>query len=241
MKMNFSLILFTMATCCVSNVYAEYSVERSQPVIDPAVQARQSLLQQRAHLELINYLILENGYQSYLEIGIAGGQNLNAVIAKHKIGVDPNPFTPATYHLTSDDFFQMNRETFDIIFIDGLHLHEQVIKDIENSLACLNPNGIIVVHDCTPATEQAQSRTPFYGGWNGDVWKAAAYLRMHVENIGFCVLDTDHGCGIVVPQSTQSLYPAIPLEKLDWDFYVKNRNELLNVISLEEWLSTTRN
>ena len=231
------MILFTITTCCVSNIYTECSVERSQQVIDPVVQARQSLLQQRAHLELINYLILENGYQSYLEIGIAGGQNFNGVIAMHKVGVDPNPYISTTYCLTSDEFFQRNGETFDIIFIDGLHLHEQVLKDIENSLACLNPNGVIVVHDCTPATEQAQSRTPFYGGWNGDVWKAAAYLRMHVDNIGFCVLDMDHGCGVVVPQSTQRLYPAIALEKLDWDFYLKNRNELLNVISLEHWLN----
>ena len=53
--------------------------------------------------------------------------------------------------MTSDEFFSQNKETFDLIFIDGLHIHEQVLKDIDNSLNVLNENGVILLHDCLPA------------------------------------------------------------------------------------------
>ena len=34
------------------------------------------------------------------------------------------------YKMSSDIFFKSNKKYFDIIFIDGLHLEEQVDKDI---------------------------------------------------------------------------------------------------------------
>ena len=88
-----------------------------------------------------------------------------------------------------------------------------------------------------PATQQAQSRTPCLGAWNGDVWKSAAYIRMHLRDVHFCVLNMDHGCGIVTPNSSQTLYPTYPIEDMDWDYYIKNKTNLLNLISLESWLS----
>jgi predicted O-methyltransferase YrrM len=70
------------------------------------------------------------------------------------IGVDPNQ--GVTLRMTSDEFFAANQFTFDIVFIDGLH--DQVAKDIENSLRVLNPGGIIVMHDCNPTTKISQLR-----------------------------------------------------------------------------------
>lgn len=48
---------------------------------------------------------------------------------------------------TSDKFFEINKEKFDLIYIDGSHEMEQVYKDISNSWACLNHNGIIICDD----------------------------------------------------------------------------------------------
>lgn len=95
------------------------------------------------------------------------------------------------------------------------------------------------MHDCMPTTEAGQSRTIIPGGaWNGDVWKAAAYIRMHLPKVYFCVLDMDWGCGILTPNSTQQLYPAAPIESMDWNYYVKNKIQLLNVMSLEQWVKS---
>lgn len=48
---------------------------------------------------------------------------------------------------TSDKFFEINKERFDLIYIDGSHDAQQVYKDICNSWAYLNHNGIIVCDD----------------------------------------------------------------------------------------------
>ena len=46
----------------------------------------------------------------------------------------------------------LNSETkFDVIFIDGLHLAEQVERDIENSLDFIKEDGYF--YDCNPPSE----------------------------------------------------------------------------------------
>ena len=42
----------------------------------------------------------------------------------------------------ANEWIRKNKETFDIIFIDGLHHYDQVIKDINNSLNILNKGFI---------------------------------------------------------------------------------------------------
>ena len=49
-----------------------------------------------------------------------------------------------------DQFFRKNKESFDLIFLDGLHTYEQTIKDINNGIQSIQDNGIILIHDCLP-------------------------------------------------------------------------------------------
>ena len=51
------------------------------------------------------------------------------------------------YKKTSDNFFENNKEKFDLIYIDGSHEAPQVYNDLYNSWACLNSNGIIICDD----------------------------------------------------------------------------------------------
>ncbi len=196
------------------------------------------LLTKQRRTDLINFLIVQNNYTSYLEIGIADGTNFREIIAPRKVGVDPVPGFPGICRETSDSYFSRNSEMFDIIFIDGLHLHEQVLKDVFNSLAHLNENGIIIMHDCMPFIERHQVRNPPPGeSWNGDVWKAIAHLRMYNSNLSVCVLDMDCGCGIINPRGSQELFPQAPLSALTWAYYVNNKQELLKVKKIEDWLT----
>ena len=48
---------------------------------------------------------------------------------------------------TSDEFFLKNKNTFDLIYIDGNHLFEFVKNDIFNSLKYISDEGIIVLDD----------------------------------------------------------------------------------------------
>ncbi|MBI3236568.1 MAG: class I SAM-dependent methyltransferase [Chlamydiales bacterium] len=200
---------------------------------------QQLLLQQRSRTALLNFLIKTQGYKNYLEIGVSDGANFAKIAAARKVGVDPSLNSAATHKMTSDEFFTKNQETFDLIFIDGLHLCEQVLRDIDHALDCLSPGGRIVMHDCLPTlmVHQNRKRDPQITEWTGDVWKAAAYVRMHYDDVHFCVINMDWGCGVITPGKGQKVFPPTSIENLDWDFYVRNRKELLKIVSLESWLT----
>jgi len=192
--------------------------------------------------EIIRNLIEKNNYSSYLEIGSCDNYTFNKVQnVKIKDSVDPNG--RAMYNMTSDQYFaNYCKNKYDIIFIDGLHLAEQVLKDVYNSLAVLNDNGILVLHDCLPESEKNQTRELILGtAWTGDVWKAVADLRYR-NDLKICVVNTDWGCGLI--QKAQSYnQPKIykPLDGWNWNDFVLYRDDLLNVISVKEFISNFLN
>ena len=77
---------------------------------------------------------------NYLEIGCANNDLFDAVMAGRKVGVDP--LRGGTHRLTSDVFFAgCGGEPFDVVFIDGLHLYDQVRRDLDGALGVLKPGG----------------------------------------------------------------------------------------------------
>ena len=93
--------------------------------------------------DLIQHIIKKYNFQNYLEIGCDKDQSFSKISVDKKVGVDP--VSGGNVRKTSDDFFQDNKQNFDIIFIDGLHHYEQVKKDINNSLKFLNKNGFKII------------------------------------------------------------------------------------------------
>lgn len=150
--------------------------------------------------DLINNYISRYNFNSYLEIGTWRGEAFNSIHASTKISVDPDPSCNATFVLTSDEFFKKNTDKFDIIFIDGLHEHSQVDRDIKNSLNALNKHGVIIMHDCHPITEQHQewdNHSHQEGReWTGDCWKAFVKNRAELPYEMY-VWDHDWGCGVI--------------------------------------------
>jgi hypothetical protein len=214
--------------------------------------------------DIINHLIKKYKFTDYLEIGVSTGQTFEAVNCKNKIGVDPgNDYKNITYNVTSDEFFEticpsLNK-IFGVIFIDGLHINEQVQKDINNSLKYISNRGFIVLHDCNPLTEKHQTPHPvltYYDGeqnnyvkfgidkdydanlykiknaWNGDVWKAFVHFRQTRKDLSMFTVDTDWGLGII-HKGAQKLYPHV--ECLDYNYFDSHRQELLNLKSTDEF------
>ena len=103
---------------------------------------------------------------------------------------------------TSDEFFSQNKDTFDLIFIDGLHIHEQVLKDIDNSLNVLNENGVILLHDCLPAKIWHQTIPQTHSSWNGDVWKSIVQSRTR-EDIDTYTIKADQGLGLILKRTNR--------------------------------------
>ena len=54
--------------------------------------------------DIINNLIKEKGYKSYLEIGVQNRVCFENIVCEKKIGVDPRANVPVDYKMTSDAF-----------------------------------------------------------------------------------------------------------------------------------------
>lgn len=180
--------------------------------------------------DIIQKFIDLRGYKSFLEIGTYRGDTFSRIRCDNKECVDPDPEAHATYCMTSDEFFYKSFSNYhfkyDIIFIDGLHEHGQVWRDISNSLCSLRDNGVVVMHDCLPTTEEMQEwhNVSQQGKvWTGDVWKA--YLKaLHSLTYSVYVIDTDYGCG-VIDKSKRSHTPfrAIDMDLLEWKDFDKSK------------------
>lgn len=151
--------------------------------------------------DLINQTIKEKGYKKYLEIGCFRDECFSRIVCEKKVGVDPQ--SGGTIRLTSDDFFAQNKSKFDFIFIDGLHIYEQVKKDILNALDALEEGGTIMMHDCLPTKYSYQTVPPEHLIWNGDVWKAFVEARSW-DNVDAAVCTIDCGIGIIKKRANSS-------------------------------------
>lgn len=183
--------------------------------------------------EIINGLISKNGYKSYLEIGCQNNRNFNLIICQNKIGIDPE--RGGTIQMTSDDYFksiEKEGELFDIVFIDGLHHKEQVIKDVKNTLKHLSKKGTIILHDCLPTTEEMQKVPRIQKVWTGNVWEAIVELRKTRINLNIFTIDTDMGCGVIQFGKQEKLINEDPINYKNFE---KNKKKWMNIISIEEF------
>ena len=192
--------------------------------------------------EIVNQLIEENQYSHYLEIGVGDGKHYEQIKCFFKTNVDPvtdckdqQDTYKVVNKMTSDDFFKQNTQLFDIVFIDGLHEYKQVYRDIKNSLQFLQPNGTIVCHDMLPSNEYSQ-RDDYLGNetWNGSCWKALAQLRIEETDLSIVTVDTDFGCAII-QRGTNILYPVALEEVLHYSYFKKHKQELMQIISEDEF------
>ena len=109
---------------------------------------------------IIRWLVALTNCQSYLELGVEYGLNIQEIkkIVKVCVGVDINKNILTDgfefYQMTTNNFFEINDRMFDIIFIDANHNFEQVKIDFDNSIKVLNKYGIIILHDTDPIIEE---------------------------------------------------------------------------------------
>lgn len=189
------------------------------------------------HVQLLNNLISRYHYKSYLEIGCENDVCFNQIKIEKKFGCDPA--SGGTHRMTSDEFFEKNNMTFDLIFVDGLHWSEQVIRDISNGLKFLNKNGMIVLHDCNPPNERIGNYPIKSTPWTGDCWKAIVHCRQ-MPYLDCVVGNFDWGCGIIrEKKNTDLLVMDKWYSKLTYEEMNKNRIKWLRLKSYSEviqWL-----
>jgi Methyltransferase domain len=197
----------------------------------------------------------------YLEIGVWRGFVFRQITAEEKIAVDPtlklsarsrrlaDATARATHYFetSSDAFFAnetalLEQHDISVALIDGLHTYGQVVRDVENTLRYLRDDGVIVLHDCNPASAAIACPVSSFAdfraqnhwwnvNWSGDVWKAIVYLRSTRHDLRVAVLKCDRGVGVVrkgCPESRLSYSPA-QIEALNYADLAAGRDRLLNL------------
>lgn len=200
--------------------------------------------------DLINEIISINGFDKYLEIGVCDPTVcFDKIVCEKKTSVDPgidNPDNPVQYKVTSDTFFSMlesndtefeKNHKWDVIFIDGLHLADQVYRDITNAINHISDKGIIVMHDCLPPTSfHARENYEINGefpAWNGTTWKAYYKALTELSYVDVCVYNSDWGLGIIKKCKRRRL-PKKNNPFYEYNVMAKDFEREMNVISLSD-------
>ncbi len=167
------------------------------------------------------------------------------------------------FQTTSDDFFAKHAPAelgagVDVVFVDGLHTYTQALRDVESSLRYLSKAGVIVMHDCNPLnaagaypvkhaidevlSAAAKGEVPGWNNhWNGDIWKAVAYLRSTRSDLNVFTLDLDWGLGIVAHGKPEGMlsFSLGEIQSADYAMLEKDRQHILNLKPpryLDAWL-----
>ncbi len=202
--------------------------------------------------EIINEILELKHEANYLEIGVRNpALNFDKICAKTKFSVDPGleyKENPVDFKITSDDFFDQLRNgkilqkdiRFDVVFIDGLHLAEQVDRDISNSFKFLKEDGFIVLHDCNPPSEwharenHAYALSPAKNNWNGTTWKAFVKWGQK-EEIRIACVDSDWGVGVLTKGHTFEPSKIKETGFYEFSFFHHNKEKLINLMPFEEF------
>ena len=211
-------------------------------------------------LECIKSLMKKKNLKGYLEIGVSNGHILFRVKSNFKIAVDPafffdnarkigktflNPYNLFNryFRKTSDDFFEQDapsvfeKRKAELALIDGMHVYELALRDVENTLRYMDEEGVIIMHDCNPQDRAAAcsfdewKARGFKGAWNGDVWKTILHLRCLRSDLTVFVLDCDHGLGIITKKRNEKAmhFSMNDIQKLTYDDFDANRKAWLDL------------
>lgn len=190
--------------------------------------------------DVLNALVERYGLRRYLEIGLQDPRaNLEGVRAPLKHSVDPAAL--ATFRIPSDAFFEIIRpdHRYDLVFIDGDHEEEQVLRDLQNALAHLEPGGAVVLHDSSPPTRWHQRPASEFDGcseWNGQVWRAVVRFRCAHPEIPVYTVDTDWGCTVVRPADPDPVrLTGVAPSDLTWERFERDRDRLLELRSVAQF------
>lgn len=189
-----------------------------------------------SHYDVIPEVVKFKTAKSYLEIGCADDGCFSKVHADIKVGVDPQ--RGGTHRMTSDEFFDANTQKFDVIFIDGMHTHQQVMKDFQNAKRHINADGVILFHDVLPdnrytawPTKKSRPKRKDVVAWNGDVWRINFDL-LEMPGVDYRMVPNLHGVGVLKFGIGQEM--RFEGKDSSWEFFHANWTKIPTLRSIDE-------
>jgi hypothetical protein len=140
--------------------------------------------------------------QLYLEIGVDEGLSL-ALARGPAIGIDPRPElslkvqlpdSTQILSLSSDALFRDEADQLlptppELIFIDGMHLFEFVLRDFMAVERHACPHSLVVIDDIYPCHPVQAARRRRSSSWTGDVWKFHQILQRERPDLTLLALN----------------------------------------------------
>ena len=225
------------------------------------------------YVSRINSIAKAVNAKNYLEIGVCKGETFVFIDIDTKIAVDPNFLFDTKqfqsnkvlfFNETSDAFFTKLSaaqnvdcdstserkflnvpKTFDVIFIDGLHTYEQVLRDFENSLPYSHEKTVWIIDDTVPCdpysvyTDQQKvlewrAQAALEGQeWHGDVYKIVFALHDRYKNFSYCTVFNGNPQTVVWRSSESnrtSLFTPDEINNLDYFSLLRHSDVLMPVV-----------
>lgn len=191
----------------------------------------------KARTDIINGIISENGYKTYLEIGLGDESNFKGIKSETKVGIDPsikkqkgsdnNSYN--TFKIKSDDFFEKTNDKFDIIFIDGDHDSRQVEKDLINAYNSLKRDGVVIMHDVNPPSKEAQEVPRKQTQWTGDVWRVATGFKSAYPDIKAEYIPEQYGLFAIYKTGNKKLKEGFTDYDMEFEEFEKKKNKIYGI------------
>jgi hypothetical protein len=138
----------------------------------------------------------------------------------------------------------------DICLVDGFHTYDCATRDLNCAFDLLPEGGVLVVHDCLPPSELVASPTFKLGGWAGVTYKAYLDFVLARDDLDYCTVDVDWGCGIIVKNRKMNFLASSPRDsnsasewfsvhkddKVVFEFFLQNSKQLLRLISAKTFV-----
>ena len=141
----------------------------------------------------------------------------------------------------------------DICLVDGWHTYDCAIRDLTCAYDLLADGGVLIVHDCLPASEQIASPTWVSGLWCGVSYRAYLDFVLPRHDLDYCTVNIDHGCGVIFKKRTVNIMYDVPTSAMkskliaDWfavqdndkaayQFFMRNHTRLLRLLSARDFI-----
>jgi hypothetical protein len=221
--------------------------------------------------DLIHFLSKKLNLRNYLELctPISGGKYWDVhrwrfTTSRRVMYNCPDSFSvpdrlPIDFRITDFDIgpaidtLKTDVNKIDICLVDGWHTYDCATRDLKETYELLADGGVLIVHDCKPPNEELASPTFIDGTWNGVTFKAFLDFVLTRDDLDYCTVDVDHGCGIIIKNRTMhfmadasasvsksnlaSDWFSIPADdKAIFKFFTQSHKQLLRVISAKTFV-----
>lgn len=165
------------------------------------------------YLDFFTMLDQQLAPRTYLEIGTNAGASVerfscDAICIDPKLLVERNVWAPRRrsflFQMTADDFFRDEDVHLyfpkgpDIVFLDGMHLFEYLLRDFINAEKVCHARSLVLIHDCLPLSPRmaerayqagAEAEGEYRWAWTGDVWKMLYAFKLFRPDLHISFID----------------------------------------------------